>query len=325
METAQEEEMTTEIVPQQEVRPATMTKLTAAEIRADVNLIQQVLKSVFIEGVHYGVVPGCGDKPALLKPGAEKIMTTFRLNGKPVIEDLSGPDEIRYRVSIRMTHQTTGTEVGWGVGECSSNETKYKWVAPVCNEEFDETPEDRRREKWFKGYKDGKPYKKKQIRPNLQDIANTVLKMAKKRALVDATLTCTAASDVFSQDIEDLPPEIAQQVAAAEAAAARPPMPQRKSEKEQPAPAAPAPAPANVDTKTGEVDDEANDSVEDPPPPQRVAPKRKTLDKTSARKMKAKFTAPCKFCSVKVNEGEDMVYIAEGPDKGGYHVACAEG
>ena len=32
--------------------------------------------------------------------------------------------------------------------------------------------------------------------------------MAKKRALVDAVLTVTAASDIFTQDIEDIPEEI---------------------------------------------------------------------------------------------------------------------
>jgi hypothetical protein len=32
--------------------------------------------------------------------------------------------------------------------------------------------------------------------------------MAKKRAMVDATLTVTAASDIFTQDVEDMPEEI---------------------------------------------------------------------------------------------------------------------
>jgi hypothetical protein len=38
---------------------------------------------------------------------------------------------------------------------------------------------------------------------------NTVLKMAKKRAHVDAILTATAASDIFTQDVEDMPEVIA--------------------------------------------------------------------------------------------------------------------
>jgi hypothetical protein len=37
--------------------------------------------------------------------------------------------------------------------------------------------------------------------------------MAKKRAQVDAVITVTAASDIFTQDIEDLPDEIREEVA----------------------------------------------------------------------------------------------------------------
>ena len=47
-----------------------------------------------------------------------------------------------------------------------------------------------------------------QVRTNPADIANTVLKMAKKRAQIDLTLTATAASDCFTQDVEDLPEEL---------------------------------------------------------------------------------------------------------------------
>ena len=40
---------------------------------------------------------------------------------------------------------------------------------------------------------------------NPADYYNTVLKMAKKRAHVDAILTATAASDIFVQDLEEMP------------------------------------------------------------------------------------------------------------------------
>jgi hypothetical protein len=39
--------------------------------------------------------------------------------------------------------------------------------------------------------------------PDIADQYNTVLKMAKKRSVVDATLTVTAASDVFEQDLDE--------------------------------------------------------------------------------------------------------------------------
>jgi hypothetical protein len=93
--------------------------------------------------------------------------------------------------------------IGAGLGECSSSEEKYKWKKPACNEEYEATDEDRKRVKWFKGYQGKKAYEVKQIRTSPADVANTVLKMAKKRAMIDATLTATAASDIFEQDLED--------------------------------------------------------------------------------------------------------------------------
>ena len=41
--------------------------------------------------------------------------------------------------------------------------------------------------------------------PDLADTYNTILKMSKKRAHIDAVLTATAASDIFAQDLDDLP------------------------------------------------------------------------------------------------------------------------
>jgi hypothetical protein len=181
--------------------------LTVVEMHNQVQLIQQVLEAVFIQDVHYGKIPGAGDKPVLLKPGAEKIMATFRFAADPVVEDLSTSDSARYRVTVRLV-SPSGRHVGSGVGECSSDEEKYKWRAAVNNEEFDETPADRRRKKWKRGWNNNPDYQQQQVRAEVADRANTVLKMAKKRALVDACLTATAASDVFAQDLEDMPAEL---------------------------------------------------------------------------------------------------------------------
>lgn len=178
--------------------------LTAKEVRSQVNLIQEVMKGVMKENEHYGVIPGCGKKKTLLKAGAEKLLSTFKIAANPVVEDLSTQDCARYRVTVQATNMVSGSFLGAGVGECSSDEEKYKWKRVVCNEEFEETSEDMRRIKWFKGY-DGKPnYQVKQIRTNPADVANTVLKMAKKRGQIDMTLTVTAASDIFIQDIEEV-------------------------------------------------------------------------------------------------------------------------
>ena len=184
-----------------EVMTVAEHSLTATEIRAQVNRIQEVMKAVMQEGQHYGVVPGCGTKPTLLKPGAEKLMMTFRLAVDPQIEDLSVNAVRRYRVITRVTAQSTGLFLGSGVGECSSDEEKYAWREAVCKEEWDETDAGSKRDKWRKG---NPPYVVHQIRTNASDVANTILKMAKKRSLVDAILTVTAASDIFTQDLEEM-------------------------------------------------------------------------------------------------------------------------
>ena len=185
--------------------------LTAVEIRALVNLIQEVMKADMKDGHHYGQIPGAGNKPVLFKAGAEKLLFTFRLSADPEIEDLSTGDVIRYRVRCKV-YDRAGAYLGAGVGECSSDEEKYRWRAAVCKEEFEETPEDRRRMKYAKR-RDGGAYRIAQVRTMPADLANTILKMAKKRAQIDAALTVTAASDIFAQDLEDLPEELREAVA----------------------------------------------------------------------------------------------------------------
>ncbi|MBZ0156205.1 MAG: hypothetical protein K8I29_08360 [Alphaproteobacteria bacterium] len=175
--------------------------LTAQDIREQINLIQEVMRTVMQEGQHYGKIPGAGDKPTLFKPGAEKIMALFRLSADPEVVDLSHDDIIRYRVKCRLTTRS-GIFFGAGLGECSSEEEKYKWRLATGDEEWEATPETQRRIKY------SRDRQLRQVRTNPYELANTILKMAKKRALVDAVLTSTAASDIFTQDIEDMPEEL---------------------------------------------------------------------------------------------------------------------
>jgi hypothetical protein len=201
-----------QVVPmtQQAVDTYGSRSLTAGDIQAQVNLMQDVMRSTMLDGTHYGTIPGTKTK-SLFKAGAEKLMATFRLACIPEVEDLGRDGEVHYRVTVKV-YSSGGSLLGAGIGECSSQEDKYAWRGALCGEEYDATPENRRRLKFAKSY--GKIEKRQQIRTNPADVANTILKMAKKRAQVDAVITVTAASDIFTQDIEDLPEEIREQVAA---------------------------------------------------------------------------------------------------------------
>lgn len=180
-------------------------KTAVAEVLQHSQLIQQVLKDVMKKDIHYGVIPGT-DKPTLLQPGADVLAMTFRIAHELESEDLSTQDVVRYRVKCRGRHQVTGVVLGEGVGECSGAEEKYRWRRSVCDEEFNATPATLRRVKY--GRKGQSFYTINQVRTDPADAANTVLKMAVKRAKIAMILNVTGASAVFGQDLEDLPEEL---------------------------------------------------------------------------------------------------------------------
>jgi hypothetical protein len=97
----------------------------------------------------------------------------------------------------------SGMTITYGAGECSSGEDKYTWRRATCQNEYENTSPDRRRIK-YTSY-NGKDQETLQVRTNPRDVANTVLKMAKKRANVNGTIEALAASELFTQDLEDLP------------------------------------------------------------------------------------------------------------------------
>ena len=115
--------------------------MTPDRIVKQVGLIQEVMKCVMREGEHYGKIPGCGDKPTLLKPGAEKLSTTFRLAPSYLVTEKSLPAGHReYQVICTLTHIPTGVIFGQGVGAASTMESKYRYrkqerVCPKCGKE----------------------------------------------------------------------------------------------------------------------------------------------------------------------------------------------
>ncbi len=187
------------------------TRNSPAIVLTHAKTVQEVMKSVMKQNVHYGAIPGAGDKPTLLKSGAEVLCMTFRIADRYEVTDLSSNGAIRYRVTCVGQHQTTGEVLGSGLGECSTDEEKYRWRKAVCKEEFEATAPDMRRVKF--GRKQGGHYTVEQIRTEPADLANTVLKMACKRAKIAMVLNVTAASDMFSQDLEDLDAELVRHLA----------------------------------------------------------------------------------------------------------------
>ena len=193
--------------------------MTCQELTAQVHLIQEVMRAVMRDGEHYGIIPGCGTKPALLKAGAEKLGMTFHLAPEFNVKQTDHPNGHReYQVTCTLNgrHQ--------GVGSCSTMEGKYRFRTgpkvstgqPVPKEYWalrSSNPAKAQESIGGKGFSTMKGDSgiweicvqgEKVEHDNPADYYNTVLKMAKKRAHVDAILTATAASDIFTQDIEEM-------------------------------------------------------------------------------------------------------------------------
>lgn len=177
-------------------------RMAVADIISHVALVQEVMRAVMKEGVHYGTIPGT-PKPTLYKAGAEVLCMAFRIADTYEIEDLSTEHSVRYRVTCIGTHQINGITLGTGMGAASSGEEKYKW-RKAYGREFEATPPNLRREKFGYDREKKESYSTFQVHTDPADLDNTVLKMANKRAKVAMVLNVTAASDMFSQDLEDM-------------------------------------------------------------------------------------------------------------------------
>lgn len=149
---------------------------TESVLQQRVSAVHSAYASVMRKGTHYGVIPGT-KKPSLYKPGAEMLCTLFRLVPTYAVDktDYDGGHR-EYSVTCTLTKMDTGQVWAQGIGLCSTMESKYRY-------------------RWRN--------RQRVENPDIADTWNTVLKMAKKRALVDATLTATGCSDMFTQDVED--------------------------------------------------------------------------------------------------------------------------
>lgn len=189
------------------------------QIKRQTDQVKSLMASCMNEGLHYGKIPGCGEKPTLLQPGAQKLTMMFGLADTYEISREDLPNGHReYTVKCLLVSKATGLVQGSGVGLCSTMEKKYRYRNVSDFEITDQPIPQDARERKHDYRKQGYGMKKvdgqwcwvkymdstQQENPDIADTYNTVLKMACKRALIAAVLNTLAVSDLFTQDIEDL-------------------------------------------------------------------------------------------------------------------------
>src|ERR1035437_4752061 len=187
--------------------------------------VLRMQQELLVEKVDYGNVPGV-DKPSLAKPGAEKLCLAYGLVARIETVLIPGdgvtPPTLTYDAACWLhVGSFDGPIVGMGHGTCSSFEVKYRYrddklKCPDCEMPLRHSKAPRTgwycwREKGGCGWQttdDNDPIVKSQTvgqinNPDPHDLANTLMKMAEKRAHVDATLRTTGASGIFTQDMEE--------------------------------------------------------------------------------------------------------------------------
>lgn len=163
---------------------------------------QAVIKRALKKDHDYGEIPGT-NKPTLLKPGAEKILMMFGIRSEyEIITQIEDWEKGIFAYTIRCTLSHGAEKITEGLGSCNSKEDRYRyrWV------KIDEVPEGIDAETLKTRYSEyGTQYNRYRIENDeTYSQANTILKMAKKRAQIDATLTVASLSEIFTQDIEDM-------------------------------------------------------------------------------------------------------------------------
>lgn len=169
-----------------------------------VRVLQGTLKNILTEKHDYGKIPGCGDKPTLLKPGAEKILMAMGITATYELlehtEKFEGLGFFAYTVKCILNKN--GIKITEGLGHANSKEKK--WAYEYVYEK--DLPEGANKDllKKKKINSESGTFYKYEVEADANSKANTILKMAKKRAQIDAVLSVASLSEIFTQDFDDV-------------------------------------------------------------------------------------------------------------------------
>lgn len=195
------------------------------------NTLVMFVKRSLRNELDYGKIPGCGEKPVLFKPGAEKIATLFGLRESierlEAVKDWTGKDfggepffSFEYKVTLR---DRSGDVIAECIGSCNSWEQKYRYrkaerTCPHCGASAIIKGKEEYGGGWLcfkrKGgcgakFGDGDTLiESQQVGdiPNERvfDQVNTIDKMAQKRAFVGAVILAANASNFFAVEHSEI-------------------------------------------------------------------------------------------------------------------------
>jgi len=98
-----------------------------AETVMKVRTLQSTLKGILTENHDYGKIPGCGEKPTLLKPGAEKILMAMGITASyELVEHTENFDGLGFfAYTVKCILNKNGIKITEGLGHANSKEKKW--------------------------------------------------------------------------------------------------------------------------------------------------------------------------------------------------------
>jgi hypothetical protein len=166
----------------------TVTEQRVARIRGEIALSDALVEKVLEPGIDYGLHPGTRSQ-ALKDPGANTIINAFGCYPKAeVLFREVNEDRISYVIDIALISRDDGLAKATGTGAASTKETKYgyRWTMDPEGFGYDRAG--------LKKRKRGDVEEFRIINPEWSELENTILKMARKRAEVDAAMALPGVS-----------------------------------------------------------------------------------------------------------------------------------
>ncbi len=174
------------------------------EMKNKLELMKHFFEDILVPNMDYGIIPGT-NKTTLYKPGAEKLCELYNYSINITdLQEVADRETGYYQatVTITLVHRKTGEIAAQGIGSANTMEARYRWRWVYENQlppGIDKSALVSKNRQNRRG-----SYTVFRIEnDDLWTLWNTILKMAKKRALVDATLSATRSSGMFADDIDD--------------------------------------------------------------------------------------------------------------------------
>lgn len=173
--------------------PLRVEEAALVSVKHNVTMMERAVREVLEDGIDYGTVPGVKEL-FLFDPGASKVRDFFDTYPEHYIISHTVDDGlITIMIEVKLIFRKTGQVVASGVGACSMKESKYRYRWVEKPEEYGCSTADCRKKKDKYGTKYRVP------NPDVEELVNTIIKIAAKRAEVDASQNLPGVSTAIAK------------------------------------------------------------------------------------------------------------------------------